>query len=217
MEINESQIMTEEQKALAMANYNLIHHVLKKFNFPRDKYEDYEQVGALALCKAAMLYDPSKRYKFSTFAVSYIKYSLLTYFRTYEMSIIKLPLKVYQDTIKGEKANIRYDSYEGILESTTSNWEPNNEENKKEQAFEDQVIDDVYIQSVLDTLTEEESKMFDYLLEGYSQSDIAKIYGCSRANINIKIQAIRKKLKDILKEEEKSEIDLADEDANENI
>lgn len=216
MKIKEPKVMTEKHKELVEKNYNLIHHVLKKFIFPKDKYEDYEQIGALALCKAALLYDESKGFKFTTFAVSYIKYSLLTYFRTYEMSLIKLPLKVYQDTISGKKRNIRYDSYEEILESTTSNWEPRSDQNESVQHLEEQIVDDLYIESVLSTLTEEEAKMFDYLLEGYSQSDIAKIYNCSRANINIKIQAIRKKLRHIL-EEEPTEIDLADEKANERI
>lgn len=216
MEIKELRAMTDEQRTVVEKNYNLIHHVLKKFTFPKDKYEDYEQIGALALCKAAILFDESKGFKFTTFAVSYIKFSLLTYFRTYEMSIIKLPLKIYQDTIAGKKENIRYDSYEGFLESQTTNWEPYHEQSESQRNFDEEVIDDLYIKNVLSTLTKEESEMFDYLLEGYSQSDIAKIYKCSRANINIKIQAIRKKLKLILKEEP-SEIDLGDQDSNERI
>ena len=188
METKELQAMTAEQRAMVEQNYNLIHHVLKKFIFPKDKYEDYEQVGALALCKAAILFDESKGFKFTTFAVSYIRYNLLTYFRTYEMSMIKLPMKVYQDTIVGKKEKIKCDSYESFLESETSNWEPNQEEVELQSSLEEKVVDDLYIENILSTLTKEESEMFDYLLEGYSQSDIAKIYKCSRANINIKIQ-----------------------------
>lgn len=215
MKTKNPQIMSEEHKAMVEQNYNLIHHVLKKFSFPKEKYEDCEQIGALALCDAAMLYDASKGYKFSTFAVSYIKFRLLTYFRTYEMSIIRLPLKVYKDTINGKKNSLKFDSYEGILDSVTSNWEPHKTENGKRN-IEEQVVDDMYVQNVLATLTKEEAEMFDYLLEGYSQSDIAKIYNCSRANINIKIQAIRKKLKYIL-EEEPTEINLADDKTYERI
>lgn len=218
MAINDSEIMNDEQRALVEDNYNLVHFVLQRLNIDKDRYDDYEQVAALALCKAALRFDESKGYKFTTYAVNSIRYRLLTYFRTYEISMIKLPLKIYQETIKGEKQNIKISSYDSFSENPEINWEPTYDGNQVTKN-EDNILDDIYIEEVLSTLNKEEEEMFGFLLQGYNQSDIAKIYDCSRASINIKIQGIRQKLKGILERAEKldSEIDLEDEEVNAEI
>ncbi len=200
--------LNAQQRALVEENYNLIYFVLKKFNIDQNKFEDYEQVAALALCKAALAFDESKGFKFTTYAVNSMKYSLLTYFRTYEMSMVKLPLKVYQDAITGKGHSIRVDSYDNYSENQNINWEPSFDASQILKN-EEEIIDDVYVQEILSTLTPEEEQLFGLLLQGYNQTDIAKIYNCSRANINIRIQAIRQKLKKILDEADDSmEINL---------
>lgn len=61
--------LTDEQRKLVEDNHNLIYKVLY------DKHLDIDEwygVAALALCKAAMLFDPDKKIQFSTYACAAI-------------------------------------------------------------------------------------------------------------------------------------------------
>lgn len=57
--------MTPEQQKLAEDNYGLVFKFLTSRNLPIDEYHGHM---AMALCFAAMGYDPSKGYTFSTYA-----------------------------------------------------------------------------------------------------------------------------------------------------
>lgn len=61
--------MTKEQEQLVTNNHNLIYFIIKRLNLSIDEYYD---IAAIGLCKAAMNYDVSKGYNFSTFATSII-------------------------------------------------------------------------------------------------------------------------------------------------
>ena len=68
------QKMTEAQRELAERNLPLVSWCLKN-RIPcwkRDEYDDLFQVGALALCEAAMRYDERTGVRFGTFACEYI-------------------------------------------------------------------------------------------------------------------------------------------------
>lgn len=62
--------MTEEQKKLVEDNHNLIYFMIHKYNLDIEEYYD---IFALSLCKAAINYDISKGYTFSTYALSAMK------------------------------------------------------------------------------------------------------------------------------------------------
>jgi len=57
-------MMTTEQTKLAEDNHNLIYSFLNKYNLKSDYYGD----AGIGLCKAAMTYDKSKKFAFSTYA-----------------------------------------------------------------------------------------------------------------------------------------------------
>lgn len=62
----------ECMEQLVRANQALVHHVLKRFSYAEEPYEDLVQVGNLGLLKAARNFDPRRGTRFSTYATSMI-------------------------------------------------------------------------------------------------------------------------------------------------
>ena len=225
---NKMEQMTDEQREMVTENYNLIYHVLKTFPYDKEKYEDYEQIGALALCKAAINFDPSKGNKFSTFAIPYIRLSIITYYRTYEISSIRLSSKKYKDIIDKKEEKVKISSYEGMIENEflkdpVGTAMSGTIIDKNNDSADEEILGEIFVEQILDTLNEKERELFEYLLNGYNQTEIAAIYNCTRANINIQVQKIRAKLKEVLKDfyneedESSDELDLDDENIYEKI
>lgn len=57
---------------LVRANQKLLHHILKRFSYAEEMYEDLLQVANLGLIKAAQKYDPAHGVRFSTYATAVI-------------------------------------------------------------------------------------------------------------------------------------------------
>jgi RNA polymerase sigma-B factor len=57
---------------LVRRNQNLLHHILKRFAYASEPYEDLLQVANLGLIKAAQRYDPSRGVRFSTYATAIV-------------------------------------------------------------------------------------------------------------------------------------------------
>ncbi len=53
-------------------NQNLLHHILKRFAYAHEPYEDLLQVANLGLIKAAQRYDPRRGVRFSTYATAIV-------------------------------------------------------------------------------------------------------------------------------------------------
>lgn len=65
------------------SNMNLVYLVLRQMNLVSDnEFEDLVQEGSLGLVKACNTYDPSKGFKFSTYACICIRNNILMYLRT---------------------------------------------------------------------------------------------------------------------------------------
>lgn len=75
------EVLTEEQQILVLENIKLVPYVLKReytWCSPNtDTYEEMYQDGCLALCLAAVRFDPSYQIKFSSYAYIYIKTYIL--------------------------------------------------------------------------------------------------------------------------------------------
>ena len=65
--------LSTEQRKLVEENHNLIYAVIHRLNL---SVEDYYDIAAIGLCKAAIKYD-SERGMFSTFAFSVIRNEIL--------------------------------------------------------------------------------------------------------------------------------------------
>jgi RNA polymerase sigma-B factor len=57
---------------LVRRNQRLLHHILKRFSYAQEPYEDLLQVANLGLIKAAQRYDPAKGAKFSSYATALV-------------------------------------------------------------------------------------------------------------------------------------------------
>ena len=57
--------LTPEQQKLVEENHDLIYHML---NYHRLNHEDYYDIAAIGLCKAALIFKKPKKVQFSTFA-----------------------------------------------------------------------------------------------------------------------------------------------------
>jgi RNA polymerase sigma-B factor len=57
---------------LVRRNQNLLHHILKRFAYADEPYEDLLQVANLGLIKAAQRFDPARGVKFSTYATALV-------------------------------------------------------------------------------------------------------------------------------------------------
>ena len=99
--------LTEEQRNLVENNIGLVHYVLRNFN-PENKNSDCVSVGYLYLCKAAYKYNPELG-KFATFAFSYIKFGVRSYFRQFEKQILRKRNGVYKDKSTESLDNGMYD------------------------------------------------------------------------------------------------------------
>jgi len=53
-------------------NQNLLHHILKRFSYAKEPYEDLLQVANLGLIKAAQRFDPMRGARFSTYATAIV-------------------------------------------------------------------------------------------------------------------------------------------------
>jgi len=53
-------------------NQNLLHHILKRFSYANEPYEDLLQVANLGLIKAAQRFDPGRGVRFSTYATAIV-------------------------------------------------------------------------------------------------------------------------------------------------
>ncbi len=57
---------------LVRRNQNLLHHILKRFAYAQEPYEDLLQVANLGLIKAAQRFDSDRGVKFSTYATAIV-------------------------------------------------------------------------------------------------------------------------------------------------
>jgi len=57
---------------LVRRNQRLLHHILKRFSYAEEPYEDLLQVANLGLIKAAQRFDPRRGVRFSTYATAIV-------------------------------------------------------------------------------------------------------------------------------------------------
>jgi RNA polymerase sigma-B factor len=79
-------------------NQNLLHHILKRFAFAGDPYEDLLQVANLGLIKAAQRFDAQRGVRFSTYATAIVDGELRHHLR--DSLLLRQPRwvkKIYRD------------------------------------------------------------------------------------------------------------------------
>lgn len=157
--------LTEEQKELAEKNHNLIYDFAHKRNILN--VDDWYGILATALCKAARGYDESKGCAFSTFVFKCMNNELNDVLRRYDLNINKDVL--YYDDELFNNEFVDCDSWHRMKY-------------------------DVMLDSLAMNLNDKEIQVLSMIVNGDTQTEIAKEMGCKQQNISYYIKQIKKKI-----------------------
>ena len=158
--------MTKEQKALVEKNHNLIFAFLKTHHLSVDEYYD---LAAIGLCRAAMEYDENIS-KFSTFAYQCMLSIVLQdiYTKTRAKRIPKeIMVSLNYET---EMDDGKIFTMEDTLPSPSNT--------------EDEAVTQVMVVKFKEKLKPKQKCIFEMMLNGYSQADIAKEMNCTRQSVS---------------------------------
>lgn len=164
--------MTKEQEQLVTDNHNLIYHCIHKY---KGTIEDYYDVCAIGLCKAAILYDTSKGVKFATYACVIIENEIRQLLRNNKK---KYSVPVY--------------SLDMTFSSTS--------DGTGEIAFGENLTtglsayDEILPYQLDKILNAQEYKLVALTLQDYTQVEIGKIVGISQAQVSRIFSKIKQKL-----------------------
>ena len=160
--------MTKEQKNLVIENHNLIYYFIHKYNL---SIEDYYDVCAIGLCKAALTFNKDKGYKFSTYAGMVILNSIKMEFRKFQnKKCIKDVLSLnstekYENICLADVCTTGLDSYDEIIPY-----------------------------DLKDILTPFEYEVAQLKIQGYTQTHIGDMLKCSQPKICRTLREIRRKM-----------------------
>ena len=162
-------MLTKEQKNLVEKNHNLIYYVLLKHELSINEHYD---IAAIALCNAAKKYN-EKRGSFTNFAVHCIEMQLRCEHRkaTNKKRLANVGTVSMDADMTGDGCNI------GLFIG---------------KSYMD---DDLILVDVRSVLDEQQMTIFDYLLLGYTQCEIAKILNISQPVVSRKITKMRQIIK----------------------
>ena len=68
----------EAKRILIEKNMRLVAHIVKKYSYPEDQFEDLIQTGTIGLIKAVNSFDCDKGNRFATYAAKCIENAILT-------------------------------------------------------------------------------------------------------------------------------------------
>lgn len=187
--ILQSKRLTDE---FIKANEKLVIKVIQK-TFPSvlntyDK-KDYIQEGLLSLYQAMLLYDENKNKKFSAFAYMVIKRKLINKVKSQRHKLYQ-----YNKVISLNKEVESDDNETELIDLIESN------ENVEEECIENirkEEINYIIENQIKKRLKPKDMILFEYMLDGISQAEVARMMKCSRENIRQKFNRIRKLCSDV--------------------
>lgn len=178
--LRECSPLTEEQRALVDNNHNLIYSFLRCHNLSID---DYYGLAAIGLCKAAANFDANKS-RFSTHAY---RCMFSTVFK--EIREQKAQKRIPEDKILYYQIEFN-DSKDGDT-STFLNCLPSKEN------IENDVLAKIILAKYMSALDDRDKCILSLFSEGYKQTEIGEIIGCSQVRISRIKKKLRKRLYDI--------------------
>lgn len=166
--------MTKEQEDLIVDNLKLVYKALQRKNM---NTEDMRSEATLRLCESIDKFDPNKG-EFSTFVYMVVETTIKRYFREndalkrkiHNEYLYSLDKEMYEDT---DCYDFIEDDFHGIDDYETT-----------------EIINNIQMKEI-------EKKVFNMLILGYKQEEIAKVLKCTKQYISI----IKKNLKEKIKEE----------------
>lgn len=162
--------MTKEQENLVIENHNLIYYFIHKYNL---SIEDYYDVCAIGLCKAAISYDKSKEVKFATYACVIIENDIRQILRNKKYSAPMYSLDMTFNNTSDGTGGIAF------VENLTTGLS---------------AYDEILPYQLDKVLNTQEYKLVALILEGYTQVEIANIIGISQPMVSRMLSKIKQKL-----------------------
>ena len=162
----------EEQERYAEENMKLVHFFANRYRNTGVEYEELFGIASLGYARAIRYFDLSRNVKFATYAGLQITSALNAYIKKKRIQTISLNKKMHQDLM-----------LEDMLVS------PDNSLSEKEI----QILLDRYVKN-----NQEQTIMRMYIMNGYTQMEIASVVGCSQKFVSQKIRSLCNRLKDSL-------------------
>lgn len=190
--------LTEQQKETVEKNINLIHHILKQYNFVQlrgQEYNDYFQQGAYGLCLAAQRFDESRGLAFGTFAGIYINGYILRYYRDFAQGPVKpsrkqcdkeLPQYIYYNAVLNDDDGSETEILERLQFESSDSY------------FDNDIIFKVDFESLKSNLSLRENQVLDLAMADVGQVKSAEIIGISQPQIGRIKKKIYNKIKAVI-------------------
>lgn len=164
--------LNEEQRKFVEENHNLIYAFAYQKNLNLNEYYD---LLAIALCKAACFYDTNCGVKFGAFAFFCMNNECKQYWRSIQ-GVTRIPESLIY-------------SYDGPVSSKSDEEVELIERLKNEKVDSD--ITEIYVKDFLSSLDEREQMIVWARINGYSEQKIADALGVSKAYISFIIRGIK--------------------------
>lgn len=172
--------LTDEQKKLVKDNHNLIYSYANKKHISSEKWYD---VLAIGLCKAARSFDPDKG-KFSTWAYRFFDNEIRTCWnKQNKKSKIPESFVLPYDAVLSNEDSSQNESYINYFSDV--------------KAYED-IVHSAMMLDIVNDMNDTEKYIFELILYGYNQQEIAAEVGKTRQSVGKIVNGIRRKVLDYL-------------------
>lgn len=158
--------MTPEQQKLVENNHNLIYWFIHRRGLQDDEYYD---LIAIALCRAAQDFNESEGTAFTTYAVKCMEHALCNYWTTISRKKIVPP-----DMILSMNQTVKQSHGEKTLDELMDD----------ENAITTIDHTRVDVEQFVNGLKPKYRKATLYLMGGYGTSDVARFMGCTTSRVN---------------------------------
>ena len=164
--------LEKEKEHLVLENQRLVHYLVQKFGVTPDsqEYEDIISTGMIALVKAAITFDSSKKYTFSTYASKCINNEILTCYREVKKHSNDISL---EEIISDNEEESNF-TLKNIIENPESN-------------FVDELLNQEdfiqYMSIILNCLKGKKRAIMLYEVGGLRQINIARRMNLSRSYV----------------------------------
>jgi RNA polymerase sigma factor (sigma-70 family) len=101
------EVLTPDREHYVLENLNLVHYCLRSIGYRKNIYEDLFQEGCYGLTLAAIRFDETKGYKFSTYAIPMITTTMLSYLRNYTY-LVKIPRRLKDAMVQLMRIESKY-------------------------------------------------------------------------------------------------------------
>lgn len=166
--------LSDEQRKLVEENHNLIYSLLNARGW---SIEDYYDLAAIGLCRAAIMFDPEKGYKFSTYAYTSMQNEILQELR--KGSVAKRSGAAVL-SFENPLAGVEEITIGDTIQATRGDPE------------EEIIKEDVRI--AISEMKPKDREVINLVMQGYKQREVAKIANTNQVQVSRVVKRLRDKL-----------------------